>query len=103
MHSIVIVKRPCIQVCLVEHDGLTDSEIYEKATKVEDSSQLTAPFITPELEDIFLGYECHDLTDKIKAKYFSKHELKEAYEDIEESRRVVEKPKRTYRKKEDVK
>lgn len=101
MYTIVVVKRQCVQVCLVEHDGLTDEEIYEKATKVEDSSQLTEPFIPSELEDVFLGYECHDLTDKIAAKYFSKHELKEAYEDIEESRRIVVKPKRTYRKKKD--
>lgn len=97
MHTVVVIKRPCIQVCLVEHDGLTDEEIYEKATKVEDSSQLTEPYIPPEMADIFLEYECHDLTSEIATKYFTKHELKEAYLDIEESK-VDRKPKK-YRKK----
>jgi len=97
MHTVVVIERPCIQVCLVEHDGLTDEEIYEKAIKVEDSSQLTEPFVPPEMQDIFLGYKCHKLTSEIEAKYFTKHELIEAFEDIEESRRVI--PKRKYRRK----
>lgn len=103
-NTLVVIERPCIQVCLVEHEGLTDEEIFQKALKVDGASQLTHPDIPANMTDdsFILSYNCHEPTDKIVAEYMTKHEYSEALKDIEESKRVVEKPKRTYKRKKKV-
>lgn len=99
--KVLVIHRQCVQVCLVEEDGLTDEQVFEKAMKVEGSSQLTEPFVPTNMngDSFIFDYECHEPTDEIIAQYFTKHEYTEALLDIEESKRVVDKPKRKYRKR----
>lgn len=102
-YTLVAVERPCLQMAIVEHDdNATDEEIFEKALSVKDSSQLTEPYIPPEMsgDDFITAYELHEV-DKVEGvpHLLTKHEFLEAMQDIEESKRVVEKPKRRVRKK----
>lgn len=103
-YSVITIERAAMQVCVVEHDDkATDDEIYEQALKVQNSSQFTEPpYVPPEWsgDEYILGYKRYDLDPNVgMPEFLTPHELSEALLDIEESKRVIEKPKRKLRKK----
>lgn len=102
-HTVVVAYMTCAKVCIVEHnENATQEEIKQQALEVKNSSQFTEPWIPVEMDDDnhINKFEFHDLIPEIgMPDLLTDHELQEAMLDIEESKRVIEKPKRKYKRK----